>query len=75
MTTDTKNRRTKQEQRSNWFGLCLARRRKTKVNRRTFLYPRKRGKRRGLRAETKLVWALPCKEEDDEVNVLVVLPL
>ena len=24
------------------------------------------------RAETKLVWALPCKKEEDEVNVLVV---
>ena len=58
MTTVIKNRRTKQEQRPNWFGLCLARRRKTKDNRRTFLSPRKRGKRRGLRAETKLVWSL-----------------
>ena len=27
------------------------------------------------RAETKLVWALPCKKEEDEVNVLVVQPL
>ena len=27
------------------------------------------------RAETKLVWALPCKKEEDKVNVLVVLPL
>ena len=35
-------------------------------NRRTFLSPGKRGKRRGLRAETKLVWALPCKKEEDE---------
>ena len=26
------------------------------------------------RAETKLVWALPCKKEEDEVNVLVVTP-
>ena len=24
------------------------------------------------RAETKLVWSLPCKKEEDEVNVLVV---
>ena len=24
------------------------------------------------RAETKLVWALPCKKEEDEVNALVV---
>ena len=36
--------------------------------------PRETGERRGLRAETKLVWALPCKKEEDEVNVLVVTP-
>ena len=28
--------------------------------------PGKRGKRRGLRTETKHVWSLPCKKEEDE---------
>ena len=35
---------------------------------RTFLSPGKRGKRRGLRAESKLVLAMPCKKEEDEVK-------